>query len=278
VHLSSLTVGKKTPNIIVFGESGTGKSSVVNMFDGEEKAEVSRSAVGASFQFQRYERTIYDEKFNVFEIMALDEQSTGIDKTSDAVVNLSKLVSLLEDGVNLLVYVKRGRITESALKNYRMFYENFCQSQVPIVLVVTGMESEAQPEAWWERNGQFFENHGMKFNGKACVTAFEGKKKSGVCIYQKEYDDSKWQVNDLVKNYRIQLPWSLPGKPWFERVFLGFIKFGYANGSRQNLCDALVSTGMERKQALELVKKSVKQIKEEKGKGIPDRSWNRLWK
>jgi predicted GTPase len=276
VYLSTLTIGKKTPNIIVFGESGAGKSSVVNMFHGEKKAEISKSAVGVSFQFQRYERTIYDEKFNIFEIMALDEESIGISKTSDAVVNLWNLVSLLEDGVNLLVYVKRGRITESAVKNYKMFFENFCQSQVPIVLVVTGMETEAQPELWWERNRQFFDDHAMKFDGQACITAFRGRERDGAWIYQNEYDESKWKVNDLVKNYKKQKPWSLPKKPWFERVFLGFIKFGYTNGSLQNLCNALVDTGMERKQALELVKRSVKQIKEEKRTGLFDRAWSKI--
>ncbi|PVF98121.1 P-loop containing nucleoside triphosphate hydrolase protein [Serendipita vermifera] len=242
----------RTPTIVVFGESGAGKSSVVNMFDGEKKAEISKSAVGADFQFQPYERTIYDEKFNVIEIVALSKASKDVDRTLDAVSNLWELVRLLEGGVNLLVYVMRGRITESAMKNYKMFFEGFCQSQVPIVLVVTEMENEAQPEDWWERNKQFFNDYGMKFSGQSCITAFKGKMKNGIWTYQEEYDEATWKVQDLVKNFKRQEPWSLARQPWFETIFIGFIKFGVADKSAQNLYKALLSAGISEKEAREL--------------------------
>jgi hypothetical protein len=54
-------------------------------------------------------------------------------------------------GVNLLVFVmKRGRLTETIYKNYDLFHHGFCNSNVPIVVVVTGCEDiEPTMDRWW---------------------------------------------------------------------------------------------------------------------------------
>lgn len=43
------------PNIIIFGETGTGKSSVINMLDGRLIADVSSGASGCTFHSSPYE-------------------------------------------------------------------------------------------------------------------------------------------------------------------------------------------------------------------------------
>jgi len=84
----------------------------------------------------------------------------------------------ISGGVNLLVLViKRGRLTDTIQKNYVLFHHGFCDSKVPIVIVVTRCEDvEPTMDKWWTENEQSFRQAGMTFDGHACVCAFKGKK------------------------------------------------------------------------------------------------------
>jgi len=56
-----------------------------------------------------------------------------------------------------LFYCVRGpRIKETTVYNYKMFYQGLFQGEIPIVLVVTGLEQEDPMDAWWRRNGDVF--------------------------------------------------------------------------------------------------------------------------
>ena len=82
----------------------------------------------------------------------------------------------LDDGVNLLVYVMRApRIVATAKANYELFFETFCYGQVPIVIVVTGLEDKDDMDKWWEENKSVFDDYKMPFSGSACITATQGK-------------------------------------------------------------------------------------------------------
>jgi hypothetical protein len=101
--------------------------------------------------------------------------------------------------VHLLVLVmKLPRITESAVKNYRVFHEFFCQKQVPIILLTTHCESEENIGDWWDKNRYDFQKQGMTFDAQACITAVKGKRKATGYIFQEEYDTSKEQVKELL--------------------------------------------------------------------------------
>ena len=46
--------GVSPRNIVIFGETGTGKSSLINMLSNSQMAEVSNLAVGCTFQSNPY--------------------------------------------------------------------------------------------------------------------------------------------------------------------------------------------------------------------------------
>jgi len=79
-------------------------------------------------------------------------------------------------GVNLLIFViKCGQLSDSIHKNYTLFHHGFCDSKIPIVIVVTGCENvEPTMDRWWNDNEAWFKKAGMSFNGRACVCAFKG--------------------------------------------------------------------------------------------------------
>jgi GTP-binding protein EngB required for normal cell division len=221
----------RIPNVIVFGETGAGKSSVVNMLAGKPIAATSSAAAGVTFQSNRHEIMIRGLPFNIYDTVGLSEGDAGKVTARTAIKSLYRLICEVEGGVNLLVYVVRGpRIRGAARKNYHMFHEIFCKKKVPIVIVVTGLEEEHDRQAWWESNKEHFLNQDMVFAAAACITASRGK--NGV--YSKDYEESKRSVEDVVLQWRANEPWHPPttSATWFVTVcvdifnrFAGILSF-----------------------------------------------------
>lgn len=125
---------------------------------------------------------------------------------------MSNLVSLVWElrasgdsagGVSLLVYCIRGtRLRDIIRVNYDLFWGIICNGQVPIVLVINGLENEDDMDGWWRDNCDELEDDmGMKFQGHVCVTSTKGKlEKSGRYMFEEEYQQSMGKVRELVES------------------------------------------------------------------------------
>ena len=211
---SSGVQSRPIPNVIIFGESGVGKSSIINMLDGDEQAVVSNKATGVTFSTASYKKTILGAPFRIFDTVGLNEGSSGTVKPADAVERLYRLISHLGDGVNLLVYVMRSRIRQNSELNYRLFFELFCNKKVPIVILITGLETMDNMDEWWLQNEHSFDKYQMVFNDHACITSTKGRCQGGRFCYQDEYDQSKQKVERLISK-ACQEPWMIEPKAWF---------------------------------------------------------------
>jgi GTPase SAR1 family protein len=211
--------------VIIFGESGVGKSSIVNMLCGSNRAKVGNGARGTTFEHQSYE---VDNDLNIYDTAGLNETKFGTVPAAIALKNLYELVSNLESGVSLLVFVMRGRITDAASKNYKLFWEGLCQENVPIVICVTGLEEMEDLDQWWnEETEADFREEGMLFRNHACITSTKGRllKKGQGFVYQEEYDGSIEKVKELIaKNLRWE-PWQKPNHEWREDVVSTFVRY-----------------------------------------------------
>jgi GTPase SAR1 family protein len=222
--LISLLSKTRIPNVIVFGETGAGKSSVINMLAGGLAAETSNSAVGVTFKNEVFKKQIRGLPFNIYDTVGLSEGDAGRVPGRISIKSLYQLIRRVEGGVDLLVYVLRGpRIRGAARKNYLMFYEIFCKKKVPIVIVVTGLEEELDRQAWWKDNEEHFVKQDMAFAAAACVTASRGK--NGV--YATEYEESKRSVEDVILQWRASEPWHPPITPasWFVTVCVAIFNY-----------------------------------------------------
>ncbi|KAK7451204.1 hypothetical protein VKT23_012536 [Stygiomarasmius scandens] len=252
-----------THNVIVFGETGAGKSSIINMLDGDQDAEVGSGASGVTFSNKCYQKSIQGMSFQVFDTVGLNEGPAGRVPASDAVAALYQLISKLDSGVNLLVYVMRApRITSTAQKNYEMFFEVFCQKQVPIVIVVTGLENEEDMDGWWTENKAHFDRYKMFFQGNACITAIKGKyvNKIRACMFEAEYEESKEKVEKLIID-NCGEPWKKSKSSWLITAATGvFDLFGVILGWKPtqvtgSLLHALTNyCGMTAKEARKIVR------------------------
>ncbi|EDR06314.1 uncharacterized protein LACBIDRAFT_329003 [Laccaria bicolor S238N-H82] len=207
-------------NVIIFGETGVGKSSIINMLPGGRVAAVNGDAKGVTFRHERYVKDIGGCRLDIFDTVGLNEGAAGTVSAPQAIEGLYRLMRGLDDGVSLLVYVVRGpRLKNSARKNYEMFYEIFCEKKVPIVLVITGLEHEDDMDEWWKRNEAAFSEEGMRFCGAACITATKGKRN----LLAKEFEESREKVEKLILDHCPETPWLPPtggGASWHRRFLL----------------------------------------------------------
>ena len=250
------------PNVIVFGETGVGKSSVINMLAGAPVATASNSVQGVTFQSAAYEIKIGDGQFKIYDTIGLGEDSAGSVPATTAVKNIYQLMVEVEGGVDLLVYVLRGpRLGAAARKNYQMFYEILCQKKVPIVIIITGLEAEHDRNAWWSTNKAYFDKRGMEFVAAACITASPGK--GGV--YQKEYEESQKAVQDLILRWSSRGPWHPPTTTgWFTTACIDMITQLFPSatfGFSKSVKEALVCAGMSVKDATVEANKIERQIR-----------------
>ncbi|KZP27271.1 P-loop containing nucleoside triphosphate hydrolase protein, partial [Athelia psychrophila] len=141
------------PTIIVLGQAGAGKSSLINMIAGKDVAQTSSDGPICTSDNKSYDVELA-EGFTVtlWDTAALDQ---GAHKDRDTVKRVNALISGLEKGVILLIFCFEGRIVEGTVENYQIF-RAFCDLAVPTAVVVSRMEAEPDKVGWWKRNEDSF--------------------------------------------------------------------------------------------------------------------------
>jgi len=256
-------------NIVIFGETGAGKSSVVNLIAGKRLAEVGSSARGCTFKSASYEDAIEEFSIRMHDTVGLNEGEGGTVAAREAIIELYNLIEGLREGISLLVFCLRGRIKDTTKKNYKLFFEGLCQMQVPIVLVVTGLElEEPDMQSWWSRNAQEFNSSQMVFDGHACITSTKGKARNGKFMYEEEYAESRSLTRNLIsKQLRKAEPWRIQREgfvsSFLKRTFNWFAEvFGlrtFILSKAQTLFDLLKMAGFSDEEATEIANEEARQ-------------------
>lgn len=204
-------------NIVLFGHTGAGKTSVVNLMAGKEIATTSNSPERCTLQWEEFSIGFDGYNYKVFDTIGLEDPQLGIKEYLEAIVNAHNLIMKLESGggIDLLLFcVRADRVPATLQNDYRLFHEWLCEKKVPIVLVLTGLEREKRMEDWWTRNEATFNRYDIVVQGHACITAAD--KLDG--RYQGLYDESRHLVRNLVREHTYgRLGGWKGGDGWFGR-------------------------------------------------------------
>lgn len=210
-------MGSSPKNIVVFGETGVGKSSLINLIAGRSIAATSSNAKGCTFHHKKYELQVDDTPYAIWDTAGLDEGTYGTVPAEIAEVNLKQLLRDLSraDGVHLLVYcIRASRLRKTLLSNYNLFYSAICRKKVPIVVVVTGLENyEEEMEDWWAANQTEFAPLKMHFDGHACVTTLNIDKVNSPILKQRCHA-SREDVLSLVASTCARDRWGIEHEGW----------------------------------------------------------------
>jgi len=213
-------------NVIVFGESGCGKSSLVNMIVGKDVAKVSSSLTAFTFKNHVYKAHIDDKLFFIYDTAGLNDGEQGRVPRWEAVRELYTLIRQL-NGVSLLVFCMRGELRENTKANWTLFHKVICGGNVPIIVVVTGLDAYKSPDDWWkdEGNQKVFEKNGIKPNEVGCIVSIPGPNGE----YKEVYRESRDKLRRLIVKHQLQKPWGEDEKDkWFCDI--------YQNVYQQDLC------------------------------------------
>lgn len=165
-------------NIVIFGETGVGKSSLINLIAGKDIAPTSPDALSCTTEEHAYDVDIRGQRYTLHDTVGFGEGSYGSMPTD--VAPAKKLKYFLrkmsqEDGLHLLVYCVRGsRATRALRHSYETFAAAIAGMEVPVVLVVTCIDDLSEAGDWWGRNGKTVEGLGIRFNAHACVCTLPG--------------------------------------------------------------------------------------------------------
>ncbi|KIK39043.1 hypothetical protein CY34DRAFT_808753 [Suillus luteus UH-Slu-Lm8-n1] len=196
-------------NVVIIGQSGVGKSSLVNMLCPGGNAYASNDATGCTAVEREY--TCYlgkQQSCQVHDTIGLEEERWGFLPDMRAQKRLKKYLKAIE--LNLLVYCMsgmRGSLKRSHGRNYKKF-KSVVGNNVPVVVVVTGLENFEGPlENWWLRNERELQNIGIpKTVGHACITALpkavlESEKR---VLYDKSCEDVKTLIRNNLPSGKVQ--------------------------------------------------------------------------
>ncbi|KAI5991122.1 P-loop containing nucleoside triphosphate hydrolase protein [Pisolithus albus] len=242
----------KEVNIILVGQTGTGKSSLVNLIAGQHIAGTSPDADVCTVSSTEYRFEVGAHDFRIWDTPGLEEPEGGVNGYITAVSKALQLIRRLAaaGGVNLLLLCMQGqKVTRATQGNYRLFYEILCEECVPLGLVITHLEREDDMEEWWERNKKILDGYGIKSAGHACVT--------GLPSCPKKYALSRAAIYGLLTDCDRFGKYDMPPDIWMKRLAKSIKSFIVGGGrpKGEKLTQALVTRcGLKEEDARELRK------------------------
>ncbi|KAJ7577143.1 P-loop containing nucleoside triphosphate hydrolase protein [Mycena floridula] len=178
------------PTIMLFGQGGVGKSSIINMLAGSGVAHVSNSAGLVTLSSTSYTININDSPYRIIDTPGIEADDRGDPDTS-------AIIDLIRDhqrDLGLQIFcMRRGRITEADEFIYRSCSSS---SKIPIFLVITDMDDGNDLESWWKSAEKSFAKHKMTFCGHAGVVLRSDNTR---------YEQSKDELKSSVKKHCLAL-------------------------------------------------------------------------
>jgi hypothetical protein len=213
-------------NIVIFGETGAGKSSVINLMAGQQIARTSPDSHRCTLHWTEYSITFENgARYKVFDTVGLEEPRLQIGDYLTAISNAYGLINTLKErgGVNLLLFcVRGGRVTATMQSNYRLFFEFLCEEKVPLALVVTNLERETRMEDWYTRNVGHLEKYNIRSVGHACITAanlLDGR-------HRGKYEESRGILRGVIEaHYNGSMEGWTGGQGWFTSSISKLVEF-----------------------------------------------------
>ncbi|KAH7888327.1 P-loop containing nucleoside triphosphate hydrolase protein [Phlebopus sp. FC_14] len=230
-------------NIVIFGETGVGKSSVINLIAEREIAEVTPDMRGCTLDCEEYRLNVDTAHLRIFDTVGLNGPTVDASNYLAAVRKAYKLINLLNraGGVDLLLFCIRGsRLTMAQQSNYKLFHEFLCNKKVPVAIIVTHLENEDSMEDWWRRNERDFGHFKIDFVGHACVTATN----RNCHLFKDKLRESRTAILGLIRQHMPQLgePFVVDTDKWLSAFLrkMGIFIRGGKLPRRKVIMDILV--------------------------------------
>ncbi|KAG2740557.1 hypothetical protein P692DRAFT_201727971, partial [Suillus brevipes Sb2] len=192
-------------NVLLFGETGVGISSIINLIMGRNVAQTSPDAETCTLQHTSHEVTLGHRRFKLWEVSSIE--SMGFFRALFTKWRLKKAYKKLyrDDGVYLLLYCMRGSRAQRALiRDYKFFTDivgsTAVAGGVPVAAVVTCLENyDKDMDGWWAKNKDNLESLGMRFTAHACITSLPNDPNASPAMRARRHR-SEQAIRSLIDN------------------------------------------------------------------------------
>src|SRR5258707_276950 len=130
----SIYIGR--PNILIFGQTGVGKSSIINVLKGKPVGRASDDATNCNLYHCISDRD--GKSYTFWNTPDLNEPFPV--KSHYAVQDLQSVVD--DINMDLLIYCIQDGLEDMTRVNYDLVWRDICKEKIPIVLVVTGLKGK----------------------------------------------------------------------------------------------------------------------------------------
>ena len=161
---SCTSFGSKSIDIILLGEIGVGKSSLINLVAREDVAEVSSDTIGCTRTTTKYAVEERGQTFHLWDTPGLVDPQMGDKSFVEPIDIIQKLIHSLGNGKGpdlVLFCIDNLRPTTAFKRNYHIFHKFICSSKVPFALAVTKLEGDQGADKWWNQYGSSIRRYGI---------------------------------------------------------------------------------------------------------------------
>ncbi|KAI5994067.1 hypothetical protein F5J12DRAFT_418296 [Pisolithus orientalis] len=180
-------------NVLVMGEIGSGKSSVVNLLVGRNVAEISSGTGVCTLKTTRHEATVESMKVHIWEVKGFNEPDSNTGKnlgkdTATLGMELGPILNADADAkVDVILLCMLGPKVKMTTTRIFESVSNVLGRHIPIVSVVTGLELEKENiKNWWDRNQKPLTRMGLQGTEHACITGLQGTKYAAISKKSRE--------------------------------------------------------------------------------------------
>ncbi|KAH7889072.1 hypothetical protein F5I97DRAFT_1858070 [Phlebopus sp. FC_14] len=211
-------------NVVIFGESGVGKSSIISMIAGRSVArQTFPRGSRCPFEFEKYQFVINGGGYHIWDTAGLDDDFDGPAFPDRVNANLNNFErELVKAGrIDLLLHCVRGARFRSAwLKNHQIFHSTIFRRQVPIAVIVTGLENhEEEMEHWWRVNGRELLRQ-MHIDAHACITTLDPNTIDSPVLKLRCVESRETVISLITKTYcHPSRNWTAQQNAWFAAAF-----------------------------------------------------------
>jgi GTPase SAR1 family protein len=165
--MASNAVNEELIKILIYGSSGVGKTSLINLLTGSNER-VGNGMEGCTFESKDILFTRNNKKYIITDTVGLNEAKEGAKvDPSKAILSLINLIKKAKAGFNLIIYVRKAgplQIVDS--NNYTLIIEDLFGNKTKTLCVITNAENYCTDDnlnEYWEKNQVQF-NERMKFD------------------------------------------------------------------------------------------------------------------
>ncbi|KAG1897807.1 P-loop containing nucleoside triphosphate hydrolase protein [Suillus fuscotomentosus] len=192
-------------NVIIIGQSGVGKSSLINMICHRANAPTSNDTTGCTREEKGYTCNLGGQlSCQVHDTIGLEEGFWGFLFAPKAEKRLKTYLKDSRKPWHLMVYCIPGNrgLKKSHARNFKKFKSVADKLGVPVVVVVTHLEDfGGSLKNWWLENLDTLKNLGIPDTTKhACVTALPKEELDKYYKKGQLYDDSCRDVKNLIRS------------------------------------------------------------------------------